>query len=153
MKLPHIKVQDCFEIPLSDGRYAYGRYLYRDDRYGPLCEIFSTVSNTPIPLSQLDTSKRLFPPVYIGFGSFFKDRKWRVIGSVPITDFQFPHFRRSHATKPGKYDDWIVYDGEKKVMIGSLKPGMEHLEVLCGWSPQALMKRIETGKSLHDSIL
>jgi len=153
MKLPHIKIADCFEIPLVDGRYAYGRYLYWDENYGPLCEIFSMISNESIPVSQLDTSKRLFPPVYIGFGSFFKERKWRVIGSLPITGFQFPQFRKSFATTSGKYDDWMIYDGKKKTAIGCLKPGMEQLEFLCGWSPQLIVKRIQTGENRFDSIV
>jgi hypothetical protein len=153
VELPHINIGDCFEIPLSDGRYAYGRYLYWDDNYGPLCEVFSMISNKSISLSQLDTSKRLFPPVFIGFGSIFKERKWRIIGSLPITSFQFPIFRKSFSAEPGKHGNWLVYDGTKKTMIGWLKAGMERLECLCGWSPQLLTKRIQTGENRYDSII
>ena len=153
MKLPYFNIEDCFEIPLPDGRYSYGRYLYWDDKYGPLCEVFSTLSDEPILISKLDTSKQLFPPIFIGFGSVFKERKWRIIGSLPITSFQFPKFRKSFATRPGRYDDWIIYDCKTKTMLGCLKPGMERLEFLCAWSPQLLTKRIQTGENRYDSIV
>jgi hypothetical protein len=147
-----LNVGDCFEIPLSNGRYAYGRYLYWDDNYGPLCEIFSRISDVPIEVSKLDSSRRLFPPVYIGFGSVLSEGKWRVIGSLPIANFEFPHFRKSFGTKPGRYDDWIIYDGTKKTVVGFLEPEMADLEFLCGWSPKLLTKRIETGENRYDLI-
>jgi hypothetical protein len=104
-------------------------------------------------LLKLDTAERLFPRVFIGFGDFFKKKKWRVIGNTSSFELVFPLFRKSFGLKPGKYDDWKIYDGKRHLAINELKPGMEQLEFFCGWSPQAIEKRIQTGENRYDKIL
>jgi hypothetical protein len=104
-------------------------------------------------MEELDAKERLFPPVYIGFGSFFKIGRWRIIGTMPVARFQFPKFRYSIGSKPGEYHDWQIYDGKNMKLIGELPPELRSLEFLGGWSPQAIEKRIETGVNWFDKVL
>ena len=76
------KIGDCFEVPLGDGRYAYGRFVHWAEQYGPLCEIYAGISNRRLGVEDIDISKQLFPPVYIGFGSVFSHGRWRIIGRL-----------------------------------------------------------------------
>ena len=132
------QIGDCFLIPLSDGRFAYGQFVFWDHGNGPLSRIFAWVTETPLPLTKVLTEKLMFPPVFIGFGSVFRDGRWRILGSLPVTEFVFPRFRSSFATRPGKYHDWKIYDGENMIAVDDLSPPNRSLEFLCGWSPQAI---------------
>ena len=139
-------------MPLQDGRYAYGRYLHPDQQHGPLCEVYKSISERSLSMEELDTKERLFPPVYIGFGSFFKIGRWRNIGNMPVARFAFPKFRHTFGSKPGEYHDWKIYDGNNTELVGDLTPEMRSLEFLCVWSPQAMEKRIETGVNRFDKL-
>jgi hypothetical protein len=152
VKTKQIKVGDCYLIPLPDGRNAYGQYIFWDERYGPLSRIFAAITSEPMPLEDVPTDKLMFSPVYIGFGSVFKDHRWRV-GSLPIPKFEFPKFRFSFGLQPGEYHDWKIYDGKDIKPVGNLPPQYRALEFLCGWSPQAIEQRIMTGVDPHANLL
>ena len=152
MKHNQIKVGDCYVIPLTDGRHAYGQYIYWDERYGPLSRVFGCITEKPLSLQELPTDGLLFAPVFIGFGTVFKDGTWRIIGSLPVPQFEFPQFRFSFGLRAGQYHDWKIYDGEDLKPIGSLPPPYRSLEFLCGWSPQAIEERIRTGVDPHEGI-
>lgn len=153
MKKSTISLGDCFEIPLENGSYAYGQYVFWDREYGPLCRIFDVVSNQRLTLEVVRGCGWMFPPVYIGFGSVFKTGVWRIIGATTTDGFEFPLFRKNLALKPGTYTNWEIYDGKSLRSIGELPLKFRGLEGLCCWTPQGIAHRILTGKNRYDAIL
>ena len=147
------KVGACFLIPLNDGRYAYCQYVHWHEQMGPLFKIFDLITTTPVEIESLDGKKALFPPVFIGLGSAIKSGRWKQFGLLGIEDFSFPKFRQTFGTKPGEYHDWKLWDGKNYEAVGDLPEAARNLEILCGWSPQLLEKRIAErshfGQKLH----
>ena len=60
-----LKVGNILEIPLSDGRRAFGQYVHRD-KMGPLLQVFDLITVRDIQLDQLQNARPLFPPIYTG---------------------------------------------------------------------------------------
>jgi hypothetical protein len=157
MKKPNIKIGDCFSIPLQDGRKAVGQYIFLDDRKpygcGSLIRVFDLITREGVKVEQLKSAGLLFPPVFVGLYASIRSGRWRVIGSFPVENFQYPKFRCSNGHKPGKYYDWSIFDGQKMIDIGELTPEYRSLEMLGGWGDELLEDRIVTGKCLEDEIL
>lgn len=152
------RVGDCFEIPLPDGRRAYGQYI-RDETndptsHGCLVRVFDIVRKQPAILEELRRVGLLFPPVYVGLWASIGSGRWKVIGSFPVPeDFTYPLFRYSHHTTPGVYDDWQIWDGREWHKIGKLPEHCRNLEILCVWSDVLLEERIMTGYTIQQDIL
>lgn len=151
--MKRITVGGCFEIPLSDGRYAYGQYLCLHQEFGYLVRIFDVISQTPIALEALNGAAELFPPVFVGgLPRLTRTGRWKIMGKLLIHDFVFPHFREAggfdHNTKTY---EWYEWDGNTEVLVGALTPELERLEQLVIWGAELLERRIETGINQLDS--
>jgi hypothetical protein len=157
MKKPNIKIGDCFSIPLPDGRKAFGQFVFLDERKpygcGALIRVFDLITRDDVQVEQLKAAGLLFPPVFVGLYASIRSGRWKVIGSFSVENFQFPQFRCSNGYKPGKYHDWRIFDGEKKMLIGELPQEYRSLEMLGVWGDELLEERIVTGKCLDDEIL
>jgi len=143
------KIGDVFEIPLSDGRKAYGQLVFRDKKNGPLIIIFNKITKESIlDVKELINIKPLFPPVITGLNAAIRTGMWRIIGKFPINDFVYPKFVNSDWNqKSGKAIMWYVWDGEKDTKIGPFLPDeLKNLEFLVVWSPYDVVYRIETGE-------
>ena len=147
-----LKVGDCFMIPLPDRRKAFGQYVCWNDKYGYLVQIFDVFSSEQIPLENLRSAGRLFPPVFVGLKASIRSGRWRLIGRLPVEGFRFPKFRSTNGTKPGVYHDWRIWDGEKEVFVGDLPPEYRSLEVESVWGDELLEQRIATGVNHHDQL-
>lgn len=66
-----IRVGDLFEIPLSDGRKAYGQHIFKD-KMGPLIQVFAIITYQNIVPEQLKSAKPLFRPVITGLFAAIK---------------------------------------------------------------------------------
>ena len=147
-----VRVGDVFEIPLSDGRKAYGQYVFRDKKMGPLVQVFDLITEGDLPpeevLERLKSAKPLFPPVITGVFAAVRTGLWKVIGRLPIREFTYPKFVSTfYDQKTGKARIWFLYDGEKDIRIGpELPEEYKQLEFLMVWSPYDVMYRIETGE-------
>lgn len=141
------KEGDIFEIPLSNGRKAYGQYLYFS-KLGPIIQIFSLITTETASLDQILDSKPLFPPVITGLFAALNKKKWKVIGNNPITQFSHPKFIRTlYNQRTGEAGIWFLWDGKDEIRIGSVLPvEYKSLEFLVVWNPQDVVDRIETGK-------
>lgn len=151
-----IKIGDCFSITLPNGRYAHGQYLYLDDRkpdgHGSLVRIFDRITSEPLSVEQLQAAKELFPPVFVGLKAGIRSGHWRFIGHLPVKDFVFPTFRITNGHGPGTYEDWWIWDGNKKTFLGRLPEELRSLEVRCVWGSLLLEDRIATGKNHHELL-
>ncbi|RME58482.1 hypothetical protein D6779_06370 [Candidatus Parcubacteria bacterium] len=147
-----VSVGDVFEIPLSDGRKAYGQYVFRDEKEGPLIQVFDLITEGKVQpeqvLERLKMAKPLFPPVITGVFAAVRTGLWKVIGRLPVQEFTYPKFVAAFwDEKTGKAKKWFLYDGKKDIPVGpSLPEEYKRLEFLVVWSPYDVMHRIETGE-------
>lgn len=143
-----IKVGEIFEIPLSDDRRAYGQYVFRDPKMGPLIRIFDRISRSPIEIEELRNSKPLFPPVLTGLYAAISSGLWKIVGYLPVEDFIYPKFISTNFDlRSGQTGVWYLWDGQRSRLIGSQLPEKyKQLEFLVGWAPQDVATRIETGQ-------
>jgi hypothetical protein len=86
-----IKVGDVFEIPLSDGRRAFGQYIFKD-KMGPMIQVFNIITEIEIPIEEIINSKPLFRPVITGLIAAIRIGLWKKIGHMPVKDFEYPNF-------------------------------------------------------------
>ena len=150
--MKQIESGDCFEICLADGRWAYGQVLLWHGQYGHLVQIFDLVERKRNTIDELRMAKSLFAPVFVGLKAALKDN-WRVIGNLPVEAFEFPLFRYTHSTQPGKHKNWKLWDGEKYTFVGELSDEHRSLELICVWGYKLLADRIMTGANTRAELL
>lgn len=152
MKYARIKIGDIFEIPLSSGEKAYGRYVFKDRKMGPLVEIYDIITDNGIDIAQLKDADLLFPPVITGLFAAIKTGLWRVIGFISVDKFTYPGFVSAYYDETtGKAHMWFLWDGEKSIKLGKdLPKKYQTLEYLQVWEPHNLMRRIENRGYSHD---
>ncbi len=153
------KLGDCFEIPLSNGEFAYGQYIYLDDRtmgLGTLVQIFNFLSDRRLDLEQfkatLTSTRFMFPPVFVGLLPAIRSGRWRIVGNLPVSNFIFPKFRSTLGTRPGIYHDWKIWDGANTVAVGDLPVAYRSLELKMVWGAEGLEERIIEGKYRGDEM-
>ena len=81
------KIGDVIEIPLPDGRKAYGQYIFWGEKMGPLLQIFDLISKDNLELADINDAKPLFPPIITGLFAAIRTGMWRVIGNHPISNW------------------------------------------------------------------
>ncbi|MHC1783528.1 MAG: Imm26 family immunity protein [Anaerolineaceae bacterium] len=144
-----IKVGDVFVIPLSDGRMAYGQYVFKDIKNGPLISVFAKVTENVInDMKELVNTVPLFPPVITGLNAAIRSGMWQKIGKLPVNNFVYPEFVSSYWNdRTGEANSWFIWDGAVYTKIGPILPEeLKNLEYLVVWSPFDIMFRIETGE-------
>jgi len=145
-----VEVGDIFEIPLSKGRRAFGRYVYADKRKGPLIEVFNLIvaKDKDVDPWEVVSKPRLFPPVITGLFAAVRTSMWKVVGNVPVEQFEYPRFISTFEDeKTGEARVWFLWDGRKETKIGwSLPEDYKELEFLMVWDPHDVVQRIETGE-------
>ena len=143
-----VKIGDVFEIPLSDDRFAYGQYVFSDSKMGPLIQVFNLITKNKIHIEKLGDVKPLFPPIITGLFAAIRTGMWKVIGRQAIKGFVYPNFISTFFDdKTGNARVWFLWNGKESVRIGSQLPDeYKKLEYLMVWSPQDVVKRIETGE-------
>ena len=140
------RVGDLLEIPLADGRYAYGHYLFRDRTFGAIVQVFDCVTEQPVEPESLGNCGPLFPPVIVGLASAIKAGRWRVVGKKPVEQRDYPKFRMGFLNTDGKVRVWRIWDGEKETIVGAaLPPDYRNLEMIDPWHPILLERRIQNG--------
>ena len=141
-----IKLGDVFEIRLPDRGYAYCQYVEHNDTLGYLVRVFEKIFQEPLSsVSALDTTRLLFPPVFVGLRATVRSKRWKLVGNLPIGMFSLPTFRQTIGTKPGTYSDWTTWDGVKTIRYGKLPKPLRALELECVWGDEALEGRIING--------
>ena len=144
MKQP--KIGDVFEIPLSDGRKAFGQYLHQS-KMGPLIQVFKLVTREELSVEEIVQSQLLFPPVITGLFAAVKNGFWKIIGNSSPILTNHPLFVSTEWTKNGKATYWYLWDGEREIKIGKELPDeYKTLEFLVVWNPPNVTRRIETGE-------
>lgn len=152
------RVGDIFEIPLSDGRMAYGQYAFRDERNGPIIQVFDVILDAGAEFTQvqeyLNHAKLLFPPVITGLFVAVRTGMWKVIGHIPMKDFDYPGFVSVLHENYSPMSDWFLISAEKDIRLGKRLPKKyKNLEFLVVWSPYDIPHRIETGENPYEEMI
>jgi hypothetical protein len=148
VKLP--KIGDYLQIPLSDGRYAYGQYVYQDAEQGPLLQLLDKVSRDPLNAADLSGARPLFRPIITYLNHAIRTGRWQVVGRGAVSRFAYPGFIGGNADKSGKIGEWWYWDGSTDHRIGRLlPPKYKDCEFLMLWSLESVEERIRTGHDPH----
>jgi hypothetical protein len=141
----------CFRIRVGDRGFAMAQYVLWT-KNGPLFRLNDNINNSTADFAKLIgvASKYI---IIGGILGALKKGWWTYAGRLPVSPFEHPKFRFSFGIKPGVYHDWKIWDGTDMKFIGELPVDLQNLEFLCGWSPQALEKRLLTGKNRFDEVL
>jgi len=158
MSRKRVKVGDIFEIPLSDGRIAYGQYVFFDTENGPLIRVFDLITEKKLQSEQLLEALKdaapLFPPVFTGLFAAVRTGLWNVIGHTAVEEFVYPGFVSVMHEGYRPVSFWYIWDGEKWIQVGSKLPDQyKSLEFLAGWSPHDVAHRIETGQNPYEKMI
>lgn len=153
MTTKRLRPGDVFEIPLSDGRKAYGQYAFKD-KMGPIVLIFQNLTqpDEEPEIEELDPKKLLFPPVFTGLNAAIKANLWKVIVHRPIEKFEYPGFVSAHYNhEVGRYGNWYLWNGEEYRLLGQdLPEKYRSLERLVIWDPMDIVERIESGDNPYE---
>ncbi|MFZ0956972.1 MAG: Imm26 family immunity protein [Candidatus Sulfotelmatobacter sp.] len=142
-----IKLGDCYAVLLPDERYAYCQYVQWNEQMGYLIRVYDRITAVSLSsVAELASAGNLFPPVFVGLRASVKSGRWKHIGNLPVSNFHFPTFRATGATKPGIYESWWLWDGEKEWFIGRLPKKLHSLEQRVVWGDELLEERIATGR-------
>jgi hypothetical protein len=158
MSKQRVRVGDIFQIPLSDGRVAYGQYVYRDKKHGPIIRVFDFISETETEFDkikeQLAHAKLLFPPVITGVFAAVRTGLWKVVGRLPVNDFEYPNFINVLDENYQPISDWFLVTKDDTMRLGKKLPKKyKHLELLVVWSPYDVVHRIETGENPYREMI
>lgn len=149
MKPKTPKIGDVFEIPLSDGRKAYGQYVRADKDNGPMIRVFDLITRDDVKIDELISSPTMFPPIIVGLKAAIRTGLWTIIGHSPIKYFESPNFISAmYDSINDRVGIWYLWDGieSKSVPIGyKLSEEYRELEQLVVWAAEDVVERIETG--------
>jgi hypothetical protein len=152
MRSRPVRVGDCYEIPVGD-RYAYCQYIAWNDLFGCMIQVFDALLDEPLTdIEGLARRGQMFPPVFTGLKAIAREGRWRFIGRLATPNFSFPTFRMNNATKPGEYNDWVLWDGKEQRFIGKLPQELRSLEFAAVWGSGLLEERIASGKNMYEEI-
>jgi hypothetical protein len=140
-----------FKMRVGDRGFAFAQYvLWTDD--GPMFRLYDTLVNGHTSFEQIVGTPSRFIVVG-GIPGALKAGWWTLAGRLPVSSFTHPRFRFTFAREPGVHHDWKIWDGKSEIFVGDLTPELRSLEFRCGWSPQALEKRLLTGRCFADDLL
>ena len=124
------RVGDIFQIPLPDGRYAYGK-IFRDASIG----IYETIFDSPAELP-IDSPFAFIVGLY---DDVLKSATWPIIGHEPFnsTEDEWPP---PHFIKDVISDDYSVY--HKGVIRPSTETECGGLEQAAVWDVEHIIERI-----------
>jgi hypothetical protein len=110
MSRKRIRVGGVFEIPLSNDKRAYGQYVFKDQKMGPLIQVFNLITEEKIGLDRLKNAQPLFPPVITGLFAAIRTGIWKVIGYMPVEEFAYPKFVSTFFNeKTGEARVWFLW--------------------------------------------
>jgi hypothetical protein len=144
-----VKIGDIFKIPLQNDRVAYGQYVFKDRKQGPLIQVYDFItSDTNSRIDRTMLVKYLFPPVITGLFAAIRSGLWQVVDNYPVKNFVYPKFISAYYDeRTGKVIKWFIWDGKNYIPLGSrINDEQKQLEFLVVWSPYDIIYRIETGK-------
>ena len=141
------RVGVIFEIPLSDGRAAYGQYVIKD-KMGPIIQVFNLITRERPDLDTIMGSGQMFPPVITGLSAALRTGFWIQIGYKNVERLVYPGFVSTFENeKTGEARIWFYWDGEKDIKLGAKLPEeYKNMEFLMVWDPHDVVIRIETGE-------
>lgn len=135
-------VGDICAIPISGGRFAFGRVMLLDKLHGMLIEVFAKVSNSKALERDVVESGRLFQPLILSGGkASLKSWRWTVVRSDP--SYTRPDEPLEFVSPHPSGECWCAVDLERKIL--RIVSPEERKTMISGhlWSPQNVEDHIE----------
>lgn len=124
----------------------YGHFVKAWAGNGPLVVFYKC----PIDWSPTEgfvTSQKLFGPNLVGIHPPIREGRWKVVGHIPILDYDPPLFLMRGPRI------WWIYDGVKEKPIGERVPEeYQHLELLVGFPADLIEQGILEGTTSFSYI-
>ncbi|HYD34963.1 MAG TPA: DUF4259 domain-containing protein [Vitreimonas sp.] len=152
----NIKLGDIFEIPLPNGKKAYGHYVWHDDKTGTLIQVFKQTldQDEVFSLSNFNTKEYLFPAIYTVLKPTLNSGMWKIVENYPATNFSYPGFVATFYNEKGVAGLWFLWDGDKFVRIGNtLQDEYKKLEFYAVYSPIKVVERIVNGVKPYKDLI
>ncbi len=150
MKTAKLRVGSVFEIPLDGNRKAFGRYLHKDPKSGPLVQVFNIIldCHQDIVISTLPEYGNMFPPIIVGLQAAIREGYWKIVGFIPVEEFHYPEFITAFwGGDPPEIHQWLLWDGKQYKSLGSTLPDQYKDSEFYGvLTAHDVTKRIETGE-------
>lgn len=151
------KVGDILEINLSTGKKAFGQYIYRDPIRGSLLQVFDYFGKNgqSIVLESVTASKPLFPPIFTTILGGLKQKTWKVVGNTSIVNFTYPSFISTITHNDTlEATNWYLRNDKLITDLGKMLPDKyKNLEFDAIYSPDLVVKRIETGINIYEKLI
>jgi len=152
------RIGDVFEIALSDGRMAYGQYVQWNELMGPAIWVFDYLPEKTAEagdiLAAVGTAHILFGPVFTGLFAAIRTGLWRIVGHAEVRGLRPLRFLTVHDENYVPLGPWGLWDGESTRSLGRDLPSQyKHLELLIGWHPDSIRRRIETGENPYERMI
>lgn len=154
-----LKVGDIICIPLTDGRYAYGQYTGTHENYpnsiGLHMAIFKEIYTIPIAITDINMSELLYPLLFVQIKGGLKYAGWRIIGRLPVPNYELPEYRDTNAFMNGargKLDGWSIRSIHGSRYVGYLDESARDLEFYISWGYNGLDHRLVNGHFWTDDI-
>ena len=151
MKKP--RVGDVLAFSLPSGQICYAHYIQLHPEFGTLVRIFRTDDQEPRSPQNVYQAQSPFNPVFVGLYAAVRSGRWKSIGTLAPPPEPFPRFRWTFGTKPGKYTDWRIWDGQRDVLVGELPPADRALELRLVWGAEGLEERLAGARHRGDEML
>lgn len=137
------------EIPLSDDRKGFGRYLHREPSLGQVLQVYDVVikKNEEIDITLLKNAKDLFPPIFVGISGSIQHEIWKIVGYLPVENYTFPGVIEAHWDgNPPIVHQWFFWDGNRSIRLGPKLPEEYKIYEWAGtYAAPDIAERIETG--------
>jgi hypothetical protein len=141
---------DIIRIPLSDGRYAYTQYIGMDDALGPVLQVFSFFSTTPLTAEDLPVVlEPLFPPIVVGILPPLRSGRWEIVGSRAFDAPKRLHFLYGTPDRNGQVAEWALWENGHLRELGPppVPLALQDVEWLATWPGELVEERLETGST------
>jgi hypothetical protein len=135
-------VGDVFAIPISGGRFAFGRVMLLSKLQGLLIEVFAKTSDRKAFDGSVITSGRLFPPLGLAGGSdSLKSWRWTVVRSDP--GYKRPDEALEFVSPRPAGGGWCAVDLDRKILRDVSPEEAKKMTSGKSWDPEDIESRIE----------
>ena len=151
---------NIYQIPLSDGRFAYCQYLATQSQYpdpiGKQCAFFRQIFEKPVDVEQIDMTLLFCPLLFVQLSAAIKEASWTLVGRKDPLEYDLPTYRHTPqivSGQRGKLRGWMLISPSQRTYVDQLPDECRELEFYWSSGYVGLDRRLRTGsKGIDDEI-
>lgn len=151
------KVGDIFEVSLTGCKKAYAQLTIRSRNEGDLLQVFDYIvpQEKQVDILKVVDCRLLFPPMFTSVIVGIKQGLWRKIGNHPVKQVIYPdRLYTLWKSATGEASNWLLVLKDERISLGwRLPEKYKNLDFAALYSPDLIIKRIETGERPYDSLI